>query len=145
MAGKQPTLSFARVVSGTVNSIGTSDNSTTTLSLNNLPNSSRQINGILSIDHSNTRDKSPGDKLKSTKGNIKKSDKKSNNSRSSRSRKALKAAYEKRLSIMSIEVEPSLKDTETANVTNTPIVLEPAPLPAVNAWFKSKGIFCIEI
>lgn len=133
MAGKQPMLSFARVVSGTINSLDSNDNISTDLHLNST------INGIINNDQSNISAKSNADKMKSLKGNRK--DKKGNNSssRSSRSCRASKVARENRLSNASVDVEQCVNENE--NNTNTAaVVLEPAPLPTVNAWFKSKGI-----
>lgn len=122
MAEKQPMLSFAKVVSGLAGEDGQPQAQHTEVSQNDgqteQPVQQSQQNSQKKDKENRNSDRPPrgeGKKRRNKKGD----------------RKAKGEAK--------TEKQTEKAATEEVKPVEIPVVLEPAPLPAVNAWFKNKG------
>lgn len=150
MAGQQPMLSFAKVVSGLDSSININNgiDSTTV----NAQQQNHVASSSLNAQNGNISDLDKGIRGKSSSNNFKsKSEVRSDqgrrqSQRSGRNKRSGGGLKERRLTA-SVEAEVYELTESTAPAPPSVVVLAPAPLPAVNAWFKQpqKSIFYIKL
>ncbi|CAI2347863.1 unnamed protein product [Caenorhabditis sp. 36 PRJEB53466] len=126
MAEKQPMLSFAKIVSGQAVGDGSSSLQPTQQISEKAPPQNAQ-NDVQHDSNSQQHPQKRGEKENERRQPRGEGKKRRNNKKGERRAKELKTTE-----------KAAEKIVEEVKVVEVPVVLEPAPLPAVNAWFKNK-------
>uniref|UniRef100_A0A1I7U239 HTH La-type RNA-binding domain-containing protein n=1 Tax=Caenorhabditis tropicalis TaxID=1561998 RepID=A0A1I7U239_9PELO len=128
MAEKQPMLSFAKVVSGQAEEVSSQQQQTSQKQQNSSSTIEYENNQTEKHSHHQKRDKENAGTRNSDRPRGEGKGKRRNNRKTDRKQKG-EAKTEK---AVEKPVQEEVKPVEI------PVVLEPAPLPATNAWFKNK-------
>lgn len=148
MAGQQPMLSFAKVVSG--QDLQSNNNCTNSVAVNS---QQQNTHSSSTVNAQNGNNNDINKRVRNKSGNFKnKTDNRSEpgrrqNQRSGRNRRSGGGPKNSR-SVVTTEFTEN-NETQESSVSLPPpvVVLAPAPLPAVNPWFKQskKGLNCFFI
>lgn len=143
MAGQQPMLSFAKVVSGLdLPNINNCNDSSAINAQQQIHLTSSTINA----QNGNVNDIDKGVRSKLTNFKNKSEQGRRQNQRSNRNKRSGGGPKERR-SVVSTETEFNELTESAASVIPPVVVFAPAPLPTVNAWFKQpqKGFFYLHL